>query len=283
MFSDRQGDRVFQMRAHGQAVRERLLAMDGKRRISARPPENEFPPQNHPEDGIVDVPDDRPVVDEKKIRNAGKTNQRLPLVDADRFVRQIAAGRDNGKIDFPHQEMMQGSVGQHHSQIRIVRGYIRCNRLPDPVRFAFEKDNGRLRRSEQPGFERRNRAILPNLLERGVHQRKRLFLAVLSLPQSIDGLGISSIRDKMKSSKSFNRNDLSFSNCFGRLQKRIVTAGKHAAGRIPQLQRRAADGTGIRLGMKSPVLRIFVFGPAVRRTSQRISSTCSGGRRGEIR
>ena len=37
-----------------------------------------------------------------------------------------------------------------------------------------------------------------------------------------------------------------------------------AARRIPQFKLRAAGGTGIRLGMKSPVVRIFVFGAAIR-------------------
>ena len=136
LFSHRQGHGVFQMSADGQAVREQLLAVDRERGVPARPSEDEFPPQDHPEDGIVDVPDDRPVVDQKEIRDAGQSRQGLPLIDADRFVRQIAAGCDDGELEFPHQQMMERRVGEHHSQIGIVGSQVSGdNRVCPSVRW----------------------------------------------------------------------------------------------------------------------------------------------------
>ena len=56
----------------------------------------------------------------EKHRRCRQPFQRLVFVRANRLVAQIAAGGDDGKTEFGHQQMMQRSVRQHHAEIGIA-------------------------------------------------------------------------------------------------------------------------------------------------------------------
>ena len=85
-------------------------------------------PSTHLDDRVVDVSDDRAIVDEKQIGDATQPVERLALVDADRLVGEIAARRHDGPADVPHQQMMERRVGQHHAEVRVARRHRRRNR-----------------------------------------------------------------------------------------------------------------------------------------------------------
>ena len=64
--------------------------------------------------------DNRPVVNEEKIGNATQPIQRFQLIGANRFIAQIAAGGDDGKIQLCHQQMMQRIGRQHDAEAGIA-------------------------------------------------------------------------------------------------------------------------------------------------------------------
>ena len=67
----------------------------------------------------------------------------------------------------------------------------------------------------------------------------------------------------MKSAQAFDGDDLSvFDGLRRRPQRRVMPDQNRAAG-IPKLELRSARGAGVRLGVKAPVERIFVFGAAI--------------------
>ena len=68
------------------------------------------------------MPDDRSVVNEETVCDAGKANDRILFVGADRFVGKIPAGSNNREAQIMEKKMMERSIGQHDAEIRISRG-----------------------------------------------------------------------------------------------------------------------------------------------------------------
>ena len=92
--------RRLEVRAEGKNVRRDIGDRDRAGRIAARPAQHQLAAANHPHDGIVERPDDRPVVDEKEIGDVAEPRHRLALLRDDRLVAEIAARRDDGKAEF---------------------------------------------------------------------------------------------------------------------------------------------------------------------------------------
>ena len=67
--------------------------MHWQRSVAPSAPKNELAFANHANNRIVHLPDDRPVVDEKAIGDPRQALDSLALVDANRLVGQVAAGR----------------------------------------------------------------------------------------------------------------------------------------------------------------------------------------------
>ena len=95
--------------------------MNWQRCIASRPSQHHFAVADDTHNRVIHVANDRPVVDQEIIGNSSQPLQRLALIDADRFVAQIAAGRDDGYPEISHQEMVQRGVGQHHAETRTGR------------------------------------------------------------------------------------------------------------------------------------------------------------------
>ena len=113
-------------------------------------------------------------------------------------------------------------------------------------RLGLQQHDGRGLRFQQFHFRRRDLAICPRHFERRHHQRKRLLLAMLALPQARHCLGIARIHQKLESSNAFERDDLALSQRLDRIFDGAV-------------ELRPAHRARVGLRVKAAVRRILVF------------------------
>jgi len=119
--SDRYGDSVLQMPAHGQNPGIQPFAHEGAReRIRAPVGQHKFPPRTILSMESSHVPDDGTVVDEKEFRDTLEPCQSFVFINANRLVREIAAGRDYRETKLSHQHVVQGSIGKQSRQIGVA-------------------------------------------------------------------------------------------------------------------------------------------------------------------
>ena len=175
------------------------------------------------------MPDNWAVVDEEKIRHALEPGQRFALIDADRLVGEIAAGRDDRETESLSSAGGAGECKEASLPGRDCRAQLQGNSRPRTVLPSTEKDDGRFGRTQQSGFKFRDRAIGACSFNGGVHQCKRLFLPVFSETQCFHGFGIACVGQQLKASKSFYRDNFSLSNRFGRLYQGVISAGNGSA------------------------------------------------------
>src|SRR4029077_12583541 len=94
---------------------------DGKRGVAASATQYHFTIANDAHNRIIHVTYNRTIVDKKPIREAAQSLQRFVFVDADWFVSQVAARRDNRETKFAHEQMMQRRIRKHDAKGRISR------------------------------------------------------------------------------------------------------------------------------------------------------------------
>src|SRR5580704_3513741 len=98
------------MGADAEHTRQRRWQTDRQGRVAAGASKHHFTAANNACDRVVDMRNNRAVVDEEKISNTLQPFQRFPFVNADRLVSQISAGGNNWKLELPQQKMMQRRV-----------------------------------------------------------------------------------------------------------------------------------------------------------------------------
>ena len=101
-------------------------------------------------------------------------------------------------------------------------------------------------------------------IERGVHQRERLFLAVLAGAQSLDGGFVARVDDQLESADALEREDLPVADYLCGREQGVVARERIVAPGIPQLELRAATRAGVGLGVEPAVERVVVFALALR-------------------
>ena len=108
---------------------------------------------SHANNGIVDMPDNRPVMDKKKISHAMQPFQRFMLISAHRLVRNIPACRNDRKSEFSHQQMMERGYGSMTPKIGL------CGATEEAMRdFRFAISDFRLRRTIGDSADKRSRS-----------------------------------------------------------------------------------------------------------------------------
>ena len=109
------------MGADSQNAWQRLFQMNRQRRIASGPAKQHFATADDGGYRVIHVADDRPVMDKEVVGDSAESLSRLEFVDADRFVAQVSAGRDDRNSEISHQEMMQGRIGQHDAEAPAAR------------------------------------------------------------------------------------------------------------------------------------------------------------------
>ncbi len=178
------GDRVLQMPAHCKHRGDIAGHANSQRRIAASASQDSSAPSREPYDRVVAGAHDGPVVHQKMIGDVFQPSSRFFIGDGDRLVAAVAAGRDQRKRTFAHQQMMQRRIRQHDSEIwRAVR------HIPRDVGAGLgtQQHNRCSLRFEQFLFRGRDLAVLARHLERRHHQREWLLFAMLALAQAGHG------------------------------------------------------------------------------------------------
>ena len=120
------GDGVLQVRTdrqhRGRFVHRRRLHSHRQGGVSAGAAQDHLASHADPGHRVVHVPGYRAVVGEEEVGDAGQPPDGFPLVRADGFVRQVAAGCDDRKRELGHQHVVQRRTGQHRSQVRVAGG-----------------------------------------------------------------------------------------------------------------------------------------------------------------
>ena len=81
---------------------------------------------------------------EHAVRSITIDDEHLLLVRADRLLRKIAAGRHQGGLELPHQQMMKRGVGEHHPEAGVSRRHLGGH----PRSSWTQKDDGALGRTQ---------------------------------------------------------------------------------------------------------------------------------------
>jgi hypothetical protein len=114
-----QRDRVLKLRADREDGGLRAGHRNRQRGVAAGSPQHHFPSVHEAQNRIVDVPNDEAIVHEKVVRDAAQAIDRFTFIDANRLVAQVAAGRDNGEIQFTKQEVMERRGGEHDAEVGV--------------------------------------------------------------------------------------------------------------------------------------------------------------------
>ena len=106
--------------------------------------------------------------------------------------------------------------------------------------------------------------MFPRHFERRIHQRKRLFRAVLALAQAFDHRFIAGIANELEAAETLERDDLSGADILRGQVQRVIAVGNDIATRVPKLEVRAATGAPIGLRVEPAIVRVVVFALAER-------------------
>ena len=199
-----QRDGVFQIGAQRE---DRTLARQRRHcpgSIAARPPQNDRTESAIANHGIVHPARDRPLPDQECVRDAGETLQRIFVFVGDRFTRSVGAGHDHSRRRARRkQQVMQRSVGKHHSQFVVLR------RHSGQLSFCRRKHYRPSVRSQQVFAVRRKLHQPASFIKVAGHDRERLLLAIFTLAQSRHGRGISGIAGQVISAQPLYCDNLS--------------------------------------------------------------------------
>ncbi len=123
MTSPAHRERRLQLATQGQ---RRPAALDRQRnrswRIAPRAANRQLNPGDDPRHRVVASQVNRPVMHEEEIGDACQAFERIAILIGDRLVGSIAAGHHQGNaVQLAQEQVMQGSIGQHHAQPRVSR------------------------------------------------------------------------------------------------------------------------------------------------------------------
>ena len=198
-------------------------------------------------------------MDEKILGNIPEPGESLFVFYADGIVAAVSAGHDRRLEACGENEMVKRGVRQHDADVSESRGDPWRKK---PVGSFFEQDNGTGRTAQQ-GFLV---VVYPCDLSGGLdirrHDGKRLCLPEFSVPKPFDCHVAGRVDAQVKSSKPLDREDESLPDKADCLFQRVRVLEIMSCC-ITQAKPWSAGAAGIRLGMKAPVVYVFVFLPAV--------------------
>ena len=136
-------DRVLQVTADGEDGRRVLTQRQRQRRIAARAPQHHLAPEHDAHDRVVDVADDRPVVDEEQVGDPAEASQRVALRRC-RSARPTGcrSSRRPARPTSRSSSRCSGVYGQQHAEVGIARRDRAAQSRPPPGRGAASSTIG---------------------------------------------------------------------------------------------------------------------------------------------
>ena len=168
------------------------------------------------EHGVVARDVDRPVVEQPRLGDAPQPSPGVFILVADGLVGQVATRHDQhvghgGRItprDRSEEQMMQGRVGEQHTQPGIVRGHQRGDGRLGRACTPVQEDDGPLGRREERCFRRVDAGQPAGHFEVTRHDGERLPQAVLPLPEPLHGCVGGCIAGEVEPAETLDGNDL---------------------------------------------------------------------------
>ena len=156
-----------------------------------------------------------------------------------------------------HEQKVERGVRQHEPQEPVARGHVGRDA---GVRPPPGDDDGTFPGEEERPFQVAQVAQTPGLVQVPDHEGKGFGHPAFALPQGFNGPVVPGVGGQVKASEAFDGHDPAVSQQAGG-----GGDGFPVQAPIPLFQPDpgAADGAGGGLGMKAPVLGIFIFRPAL--------------------
>jgi hypothetical protein len=256
---------VLQVGAGGQHRRHLERQGQRQRRVPPGAADRQLCPGDVPAHRIVARHPDAAVVAQPGVGQRGEPGQRIGVVGDDRLAGQIAGGhhqhvRTGWVAGQPEQQHVQSRVGQHHTQVGIVR----CHRVGHAVAGAGapgQQDDRPADAGEQVLLARRERDQPPGGIQVGGHHSERLAAPALAGTQLGDRSGVAGVAGEVIAAESLDRHDPPGGQQLPGAAQGVLAGGRRAVAG-DQLEPRSAVRTGDRLGVEPAVGRIVVLGPA---------------------
>ncbi len=175
------------------------------RRQAAADPDRHRPAADDPDDAVIGMTQNPPIVEQKRIGNLPQLAAGRVVVDGHRLVARIAAGGHQRTVHHPHQCPVQRRVGDKGSH----RGKPGCNLLGQGrASPAGEQQDRRL--GAQQHFPGRfvDLGVVPHLLQILEQNGQRLAVPPLPLTQPADGQRRGRVADQMKAAHTLHGQDL---------------------------------------------------------------------------
>ena len=215
---------------------------------------------------------DFPVACEKSIRYAGKLAKCRLILIGYWFLALICAGHNPHIVLFQHENMYR-SVGKHYPKPGISWSHS-LRQYPVRLWLFPQKHDGGCGAFQKLLLLRTNLAKLRRPLNASAHYRKGLVFPVLPASKLFAGVFVGPIAGKMIAADALYCYDLSLAyGLYSTFHRFLSLLGKSPSIPLAKLVHklslhidifRTAFFTGIRLGMKSSVHRVFVLPLTVR-------------------
>jgi len=215
------------------------------------------------QNGIVEPHGDAAIMREEKIGDAGQFRPGSLVVDDLRLVGAIAARHDDRPVEPAEHQMMQWRRRQHEAERSEARRDI-LGKVQAAARF--DDDDRRGGTCQCCFFRWTDLGITADHVEIACHQRKSFGVALLALAQPHHRIGVGRVAGEVIAAEALDRDDMAFEQ-EARCGVDIV---EHAEGRkfdcaaagFFKGDTRAADMTGDRLRVETPVTGHFIFAAA---------------------
>ena len=253
---------VFQLRPAGQGRRQLHTETDRFGHIAPGAAQQTGTAGHDPEHRIINPGDDIPVMEQKKIGNAGKFVHRIKVCRADRLLASVAAGHDQGLGTVrPHEEqILERGIGEHQSQMVDPRRQGRRQAVASSFR---QQDDGPLPGTEQFRLRVRDLADPARRGQVGHHDGQRFRGPIFPAPQPAHRLLAAGVHHQMKAAQAPHGDHPALPDGGNRLLHGIG-ARNHAALAVMPAQARPALPAGIGLGVEPAVRGIMIFPAALR-------------------
>ena len=268
--------RVLEIGADSQDRRQRLVDAHRQRGVAAGAAQDQLALLHDAHDRVVHVAADRTVVHQQQVGDRPEPPQRVPLVDADRLVGQVAAGGYHRAAKVVQHEVVQRGGRQHDAQAGAA-GRHGGSQVDGPA--APQQHDGRFRRAQQPRLQRREHAVTVDQRQVRIHQRERLLVPPLAPAQAHHRLLVAGVDQQMKAAESLDGHDQPpAQRCHrpaqrGFLHGEVLAPSCGVGAAVPQRQPRPALRTRVGLGMEAPVAGIAIL----RQTARALREAAHGG------
>ncbi len=251
----RQAEGVLLLGAHAQYRLASKIQADGMGGVAAGAPGKAGGAALDNHDAVVVAGVDIAVVAQEVVGDAAQSRYRLVVIAGDGLLAEVAGGHHQRAARLPHEEVVEGGIGEHHAQVfQAGRHALRHRGL----RFPAQQDDGAAGGAQEIGLRLAHLAVPFYLVQRGQHHRQRFGGAVLAPPQAANGLIAGGVAGQQVAPQPLDSHDSTVLEPRRGLGNNIVTGYRVPPG-INESEAGPADRAGVGLGVEAAVGGVVVL------------------------